>query len=154
MPAPAAPSRSGAAKNVDIRPVDEASQRKKTKAFITQGREAKPSPLPVLAPRGGSVSDRIRRLSGKAYDVYRQIFLEQVRDDIHRGLLARRTKGFRLFDDSANEDEDLVYDFMTRNYANPYMDWEDSPERARVESLGYALPSLDPIIESWYRRLA
>lgn len=109
--------------------------------------------IEALPPRGGSVSDRIRKLSGKAYDVYRQLFLEGVRADIHRTLLASRTKKSRLFDDSANAAEDIVFAFLSGHYADPYMDWEASPERAKVEALGFALPSLDPIIEAWYRRI-
>lgn len=115
---------------------------------------AKPAAvIEELPPRGGSVSDRIRKLSGKAYDVYRQLFLEGVRADIHRTLLASRTKKSRLFDDSANAAEDIIFAFLASHYADPYMDWEASAERAKVEGLGFALPSLDPIIEAWYRRI-
>jgi hypothetical protein len=114
----------------------------------------RPSPaLDELPPRGGSVSDRIRKLSGKAYDVYRQLFLEGVRADIHRILLASKARRLRLFDDSANEAEDIVYAFLSAHYSDPYMDWEASPEKSKVEALGFVLPSLDPIIESWYRRI-
>ncbi len=112
----------------------------------------KPEAVRELVSRSGSVSDRIRKLSGKAYDVYKQLFLEQVRLDIHRILLTHRRRAFRLFDDSANQAEDIIYAYMTAHYADPFMNWEESPERAKVESLGYALPSLDPMIESWYRR--
>ena len=111
------------------------------------------APVETISAPSGSVSDRIRRISGKAYDVYRQIFLEGVRDDIRRHLLANRTRSFRLFDDSTNAAEDLVYHFMAAHYADPFMDWEGSEERSRAEALGFALPSLDPIIEAWFRRL-
>lgn len=111
------------------------------------------SVIEELPPRGGSVSDRIRKLSGKAYDVYRQLFLEGVRADIHRTLLSSRTKKSRLFDDSANAAEDIIFAFLASHYADPYMDWEASAERIKVEGLGFALPSLDPIIEAWYRRI-
>jgi hypothetical protein len=118
----------------------------------------RPAPRPALlvqelSTRPGSISERIRKLSGKAYDVYKQLFLTRVREDIHRNLLANRTRAFRLFDDSANEAEDLIYAFMSAHYADPYMDWEGSEERRKVEALGYAVPSLDPIIEAWFRRL-
>ena len=106
-----------------------------------------------LTARTGSISDRIKKLSGKAYDVYQQIFFQGVRNDIHRCLVANRTHAFRLFDESANEAEDIIFAFMEEHYTDPFMNWEGSDERASVEALGFALPSLDPIIEAWFRRL-
>ncbi len=135
-----------------------AGLRAPTKPPASSSARLAPPPKPAavieeLPPRGGSVSDRIRKLSGKAYDVYRQLFLEGVRADIHRTLLASRTKKSRLFDDSANAAEDIIFAFLASHYADPYMDWEASAEKAKVEGLGFALPSLDPIIEAWYRRI-
>lgn len=108
---------------------------------------------PLERRSGGSISDRVRRLSGRRYDVYRNIFLERVRDSIHRILLASRTRQGGIFDTSANEAEDLVYGFIAGHYGDPFMDWEASRERALVEGLGFSLPSLDPIVEDCYRRL-
>lgn len=100
------------------------------------------------------MSDRIRRVSGKAYDVYRDIFLERVRESIRAELLAGRGSMARLFgESSANEAEDSVYHFLAAHYDDPFMDWEGSAERRRVESLGFSLPSVDPIIASFYARL-
>jgi hypothetical protein len=139
-----------AARAGSITPVD-ANAKKRGKDLIS--RPKAPMPVQELSARSGSVSDRIRRLSGKAYDVYKEIFFERVREDIHRCLLANRTRAFRLFDDSANAAEELIFGFMTAHYADPFMNWEDSEERKKVEALGYRLPSLDPIIEAWFRRL-
>ncbi len=119
---------------------------------IVQARRA-PEALPELRTPRGSVSDRIRALSGKAYDVYKELFLERSRDAIRRVILASRTGPRRLFDTSANEAEDIVYGFMTAHYNDPFMDWEGSEERSRVASLGFELPSLDPVIETWFRSL-
>ena len=86
-------------------------------------------PEPVAAHRkpGGSISDRIRSLSGKAYDVYREIFLERVRSDIHHHLLANQTRSHGIFDTAANEAEDQIFGFMAAHYDDPFMDWEIRP---------------------------
>lgn len=102
---------------------------------------------------GGSISDRIRRLSGRRYDVYRNIFLERVRGSIRKSLLASRQRQGGLFNTSANEAEDVIYGFMAAHYEDPFMDWAASRERALVESLGFSMPQLDGIIEDCYRGL-
>lgn len=127
--------------------------RPREQLLATRPRPEAPRAVPELSNRSGSISERIRKLSGKAYDVYKQLFITRVRDDIHRNLLANRQKAFKLFDDSANEAEDIIFAFMSDHYADPYMNWEESEERKKVEGLGYAVASLDPIIEAWFRRL-
>ena len=107
----------------------------------------------VEAKTGGSISDRIRRLSGRQYDVYRIIFLEKVRDAIRGRLLAIRDRPATIFDTSANEAEDIIYAYMASKYDDPFMDWESAPERSLVERLGFRIASLDGIIEDCYRRL-
>lgn len=110
--------------------------------------------VPSLERRStGSISDQIRRLSGRQYDVYRNIFLEKVRASIHRILLATKTRQRGIFDTSANEAEDVLFGFILAHYDDPFMDWETSRERALVESLGFPMPRLDGIIEDCYRRL-
>lgn len=108
--------------------------------------------LPELKP-GGSISDRIKRLSGRAYDVYREVFLAKVRGSIRDELLSHRAKSSGTFRDGANEAENIVYDYVERNYANAYMDWPSSEHRARVRELGFDLESLDAVIESCYRKI-
>jgi hypothetical protein len=103
------------------------------------------------APRG-SVSDRIKALSGKRYDVYREEFLARVGPAIRDRLSERRIKPKDAFEDPLGRAEDLVRDFLERNYANPYMDWEGSDTRARVEDLGFSLTDLDGVIALWYSR--
>jgi hypothetical protein len=111
-----------------------------------------PQPLPEM--RGsGSISDKIRSLSGRAYDVYKEIFLARVREHIHRALLANPSRPHSLFDTAANEAEDQVYGFMTAHYDDPFMDWSRSAERQAVEALGFAMPSLDPVIEACFKKL-
>jgi hypothetical protein len=103
---------------------------------------------------GGSISDRIRRLSGRQYDVYRNIFLDRLRDDIRRRLLAVRSRPAGIFDTGANEAEDIIFAFMSARYEDPFMDWEASPERRLVERLGFPMPTLDGIIEDRWRKIS
>lgn len=109
--------------------------------------------MPAVSVHGGSVSDRIKKLSGKAYDVYRELFIDRVRDSIHRYLLANQTRPHRFFDESINHAEDGIFGFMADHYEDPYLDWESSDTRKNVEALGFSVPSIDPIIEAWYKKL-
>jgi hypothetical protein len=118
-----------------------------------QARRPAPEPIREIRASHGSISDSIRKLSGRTYDVYREIFLEKVRDHIHRGLLANKSRSHGLFDTAVNDAEDQVYGFMLAHYDDPFMDWEHSAERDAVEALGFSLPSLAPIIESCFRKL-
>lgn len=101
---------------------------------------------------GGSISDRIKKLSGKAYDVYREIFLAKLRPHIRFRLVKARTKASA--GGELNRAENLVYEFMAANYANPYMDWAASGHKAEITELGFELPSLDGIIEDCYKTIA
>jgi hypothetical protein len=112
-----------------------------------------PEPVREIRARRGSISDSIRKLSGRTYDVYKVIFLEKVRDHIHKVLLASQTKSHGIFDTAANDAEDQVFGFITAHYDDPFMDWEHSAEREVVESLGFSMPSLAPVIESCFRKL-
>lgn len=112
-----------------------------------------PQPLREIRARRGSISDSIRKLSGKTYDVYRELFLEKVRDHIHRCLLSSRTKSHGIFDTTVNDAEDYVFFFISAHYDDPFMDWERSAEREAVEALGFSMPSLDPIVEACFKKL-
>jgi hypothetical protein len=109
--------------------------------------------MPAIAVHGGSVSDRIRKLSGKAYDVYREIFIDSIRDSIHRNLLDNQTRPHRFFDEAPNQAEDLIFNFMADHYEDPYLDWESSPQCKRVDELGFNILSIDPILEMWFKKL-
>jgi len=117
------------------------------------GRRPAPEPIREIGARRGSISDSIRKLSGRTYDVYKIIFLEKVRDHIHRGLLSSQSRSHGLFDSAANEAEDQVFGFISAHYDDPFMDWEHSAERNVVEALGFSMPSLAPIIESCFKKL-
>ena len=106
-----------------------------------------------IRAKHGSISDSIRKLSGRTYDVYREIFLEKVRDHIHRTLLSSQTRSHGIFGTATNDAEDQVYGFITAHYDDPFMDWENSAERTVVEALGFAMPSLMPIIAACFKKL-
>jgi hypothetical protein len=112
-----------------------------------------PEPVSEIRAKHGSISDAIRKLSGKTYDVYKDIFLERVRDVIHRQLLASQTRSHGIFDTAANDAEDHIYGFIAAHYDDPFMDWEHSAERELVESLGFSVPRLEPIVEACFRKL-
>lgn len=110
------------------------------------------SPVPPGAGgtmSGGSVSDRLKRLSGKAYDVYGDLFFTQVRPAIRQVL----SKGKGLFFTVPESVEDAIYEFLKENYHNPFMNWEESDTRGALRQEGFDIPSLDPIIEACYRRM-
>jgi hypothetical protein len=115
-------------------------QRKKPQKFIA----AKSLGVP-----GGSVSDRLRELSGRSYDVYQDRFLAKVRGAIRRVLGAGRGLFFTL----PEEAEDLVYTFLRVHYSDPYMNWAESEEKTALEKLGFPLDSLNPVIDECYRSL-
>lgn len=94
-----------------------------------------------------SVSERLMHLSGRSYDVYQDLFLTHVRAAIRKVL----GKGKGLFFSIPQDAENLVYDYLKRNYNNPYMNWEQSQERKQLENLGFILPAIEVVIDECYR---
>jgi hypothetical protein len=111
-------------------------------------RAAPSVPLPA-AQAEGSVSDRLRKLSGRSYDLYQDRFLSQLRPAIRRILGAGRG----IFFTPPEEAEDLVYAFLRDHYADPYMNWAASEERRRLAEQGFNLPSLNPVIDECFRKI-
>jgi hypothetical protein len=97
----------------------------------------------------GSVSDRLQKLSGRSYDVYQDRFLTKARAAIRKVL----GTGKGLFYVIPEEVEDIVYGFLRDHYSDPYMNWKSSEEKKQIESQGFVLDSLDPIIDECYKRL-
>ena len=122
------------------------------------------APRPAIVPsftrdenkdktQGSSVSDHLRKLSGRSYDVYQDRFLSKVRASI-RSVLAEKRFGRRaIFASIPQEAEELVYSFLSNNYANPFMSWENSEERKLLSGSGFELDGVEGIIEHCYRRL-
>ncbi|MFA6508309.1 MAG: hypothetical protein WCT14_19560 [Treponemataceae bacterium] len=101
----------------------------------------------------GSVSDRLRKLSGKSYDVFQDRFLSKARTAIRSVLSETKSGKKTMFPSIPQEAEDQVFAFLRDNYANPYMDWETSDAKKNISIMGYDLNSVAPIIDDCYRRL-
>ena len=144
------PRSPGAPKPINRIPRDTGPKpsRKRSAPAASSDRTAEAS---LAGPRG-SVSDRIKSLSGRRYDVYREEFLARVGPAIRDWLSERRIKPKDVFEDPLGRAEDMIREFLEKNYSNPYMDWERSDTRVRVEGLGFSVPELDGIIALWYAR--
>ena len=103
----------------------------------------------TLGKAKGSVSDRLKELSGCSYDVYEDRFLSKARTSIRKVL----GTGKGLFFSLPEEAEDLVYNFLRDHYSDPYMDWENSPDRKNLLNMGFDLSSVNPVIDECYRAL-
>jgi hypothetical protein len=103
----------------------------------------------ALEKAKGSVSDRLKELSGRSYDVYEDRFLAKARASIRKVL----GTGKGLFFNLPEEAEDLVYNFLRDHYSDPYMDWENSNDRKSLLAMGFDLPSIHKVIDGCYRTL-
>jgi hypothetical protein len=116
---------------------------------------AKPAAVSMSVPAGaaaspaGSVSDRLRQLSGRSYDLYQDRFLAQARPAIRRVLGA----GKGLFFTLPEKVEDLVYGYLRDHYSDPYMNWAESDEFRLLTDQGFRLSSLNPVIDECFRRI-
>lgn len=119
---------------------------RKVKGVPSQEAETKPQALEVPVRRF-SVSERLMQLSGRSYDVYQDLFLSHARNAIRRVL----GKGRGLFFSLPAEAEDLVYEYLKRNYSNPYMNWEQSQEQKQLEALGFSLSKIEAVIDECYK---
>jgi hypothetical protein len=128
-------------READIRPPEQSLPRRRRPRIISAKTLGKPA---------GSVADRLRELSGRSYDLYQDRFLAKSRPAIRKVLGA----GKGLFFTVSEEAEDLVYTFLREHYADPYMDWAGSEEKAALGQLGFELESLNPVIDECFRNLA
>jgi len=104
---------------------------------------------PVFIPN--SISDMIRKQTGKTYTVYKELFFRGIRPSIRIVLAASLTKKGSLFGNKQNEAEEIIHKFLYEHYNDPYQNWKDSEERKKVEELGYSMPELEPIIAGWIK---
>jgi hypothetical protein len=102
-----------------------------------------------LEKAGGSVSDRLKELSGRSYDVYQDRFLAKARGAVRKVLRTGRGRFFT----PPEEAEDLVYAFLKNHYSDPYMNWENSTARKKLLSMGFDLPSISRVIDECYKVL-
>jgi hypothetical protein len=116
-------------------------------AAVKKARRELPQRVPASA--GGSVSDRLRILSGRSYDLYQERFLSQARFAIRKIMETGRGIFFTLPEGA----EDIIYNFLKVHYADPLMNWAESGERKTLAEMGFELSTLNPIIDECYRRL-
>lgn len=96
-----------------------------------------------------SIAHIVKRITGKDYGVYRELFFKEVRTAI-RTVLNRATvrRGLRLRA-RKNNAEDTIYHFLHAHYDDPYQRWPNSHEYQQVHTLGFSIHSLEPIIVTW-----
>lgn len=140
-----------------VEPAETAVPTAKALLERSRARTAAAEPAPAAEAEAriptGSVADRLRKLSGRSYDVFQDRFLAKARAAI-RSVLSSRKRGPRaLFATIPLEAENLVYEFLKEHYDDPYMDWEGSEERKRLAEHGFDLESADPVIADCYKRL-
>ncbi|MDR0669348.1 MAG: hypothetical protein LBF95_04625 [Treponema sp.] len=143
-PPPAKPAKAAPVKPPKAAPV------KAAKAVPVNAPEPVQTPKPAPPrPTGGSVSDRLRKLSGRGYDLYQDRFLAHARPAIRKVLGTGRGIFFSL----PEKAEDLVYHYLRDHYADPYMNWPESGECRQLAEEGFNLPSLDPVIEECFNKI-
>jgi hypothetical protein len=98
---------------------------------------------------GQSVSQRLQELSGRSYDVFQDRFLAHVRSAIRKVLSAKRGIFFII----PPQAEEIIFNFLKTHYNDPYMNWEESNERAKLVELGFELKSVIPVIDECYKML-
>jgi hypothetical protein len=144
-------------KVTELKPSESKPAAAKAPASASSGREsgAAASSKPkvfnnlTLEKAKGSVSDRLKELSGRSYDVYEDRFLAKARASIRKVL----GTGKGLFFSLPEEAEDLVYNFLRDHYSDPYMDWDKSNDRKNLLTMGFDLPSIHKVIDECYKTL-
>ena len=54
-----------------------------------------------------------------------------------------------LFGDEENIAEDSIYEYIEKNYENPYQNWILSENNKQVETLGFKISSIGEILKDW-----
>ncbi|HNY20712.1 MAG TPA: hypothetical protein PKO22_01050 [Treponemataceae bacterium] len=117
-----------------------------------QARRGKPQIPQAPAFKPNSVADIIKKLTGKTYTVYKELFFKTVRASIRVTLSSSSTKRGDLFGNRQNEAEETIYGFLFEHFSDPYQNWKDSEAHKDVEALGYNVPSIEPIIVDWVKK--
>jgi len=107
------------------------------------------TPEPTQAFRPNSVADIIKKITGKTYTVYKELFFRGIRPSIRATLSSSLIGKNSLFGSRQNDAEEIVYHFLYDHFNDPYLNWVDSEERKGLEGLGYRVPEIEPIIRAW-----
>ncbi len=157
LPPPAAPTATAVSKRKKaihkqkkqtVKPVTPFKPQKSVKIETHRSKPVLPQ-APVMTPN--SIADIIKKMTGKTYTVYKELFFRSVRPSIRNTLAVSVVKKATLFDGRQNAAEELVYTFLFEHYNDPYQKWKDSPEQVQLLEFGYRLPEIEPIIERWIK---
>ena len=96
-----------------------------------------------------SIKDCIKRIIGDGYGIYDELFFKTVRISIRHVLEKSITQKMSLFGDEENKAEDSIYEYIEKNYENPYQNWLFSENNEYVENLGFNVSSIEEIIKDW-----
>ena len=96
-----------------------------------------------------SIAETVKKVTGKSYGIYRDLFFKEVRSAIRTILPHSAVQKLSFFGSEQNDAENIIYQFLETNYDNPYQQWQGSTEQAEVFELGFRIDSLEPIIRLW-----
>ena len=96
-----------------------------------------------------SIADTVKKVTGKSYGIYRELFFKEVRSAIRAILQYSAVQKLSFFGTEQNHAENIIYDFLETNYDNPYQQWQGSQAQADVLAQGFRIDSLEPIIRRW-----
>jgi hypothetical protein len=82
---------------------------------------------PAFMPN--SIADIIRKMTGKTYTVYKELFFKGIRPSIRAVLGSASGKKGSLFGNRQNDAEEIIYNFLFEHYNDPYQNWKESAER-------------------------
>ena len=102
-----------------------------------------PKELPI------SIAETVKKVTGKSYGIYRDLFFKEVRSAIRTILQHAAVQKLSFFGSEQNNAENIIYRFLETNYDNPYQQWQGSREQADVFAQGFRIDSLEPIIRLW-----
>ena len=106
-------------------------------------------PISSLKERPISIAETVKKVTGKSYGIYRDLFFKEVRSAIRTILQHSAIQKLSFFGSEQNNAENIIYQFLETNYDNPYQQWQDSKEQAEVFEQGFRIDSLEPIIRLW-----
>ena len=106
---------------------------------------------PINEPKGlpVSIAETVKKVTGKSYGIYRDLFFKEVRSAIRTILQHSAVQKLSFFGSEQNNAENIIYRFLETNYDNPYQQWQGSKEQADVFTQGFRIESLEPIIRLW-----
>ena len=106
---------------------------------------------PINEPKTlpASIAETVKKVTGKNYGIYRDLFFQEVRSAIRTILQQSAIQKLSFFGSEQNNAENIIYRFLETNYDNPYQQWQGSKDQGDVLAQGFRIDSLEPIIRLW-----